>query len=198
VPTCLDLVLSDRIVGDWRRRTCGQVAGEVLDVGFGSGRNLPFYGGDVTRVLAVDPSDEGWARAQGRIAAFGRPVIRVGNDGADIPLPDASVDAVVTCWTMCSVTDLRAVLAEMRRVVRPGGAVHFVEHSLAPDHGVALAQRRLQPIWGPLSGGCHLDRDFPSELAAAGLVATGLTCRYVSDVTATKPWGWFCQGRATT
>jgi ubiquinone/menaquinone biosynthesis C-methylase UbiE len=196
LPSAVDLVLSDPVVGDWRRRACRDVSGEVLDVGFGSGRNLPFYGHEVTRVLAIDPSDSGWARARGRIDAFGRPVARVGSDGADIPLADATVDAVVTTWTMCSIPDLSAALGEMRRVLRPGGAVHFVEHSLAPDAGVARAQQRIQPFWGRMSGGCHLDRDIPAALTAAGFKPSRLTTRYVSSVTPTKPWGWFCQGRA--
>ncbi|HEX2704324.1 MAG TPA: class I SAM-dependent methyltransferase [Candidatus Lustribacter sp.] len=197
MPRLVDVVLSDATVGVWRQRLCADVAGDVLEVGFGSGRNLPFYGPDVSGVLAVEPSGPAWVRARQRVTTFARPVERIGLDGARIPLPDASVDAVVSTWTMCSIADLTSALSEMRRVLRPGGVIHFVEHSLAPDPGVARVQRALQPAWGQVSGGCHLDRDIPAELAAAGLTTAAVQTGYVTWLALAKPFGWFCLGRAT-
>lgn len=196
LPRLMDVVLADRVAGRWRRELCADVAGEVLEVGFGSGRNLPFYPPAVHTVLAVEPSDVAWERARPRVAEFGRRVDRVGLDGSSLQgVGDASVDAVVSAWTLCTIADLPAALAEVRRVLRPGGRLHFVEHSLAPDPGVARAQRALQPGWGRLAGGCHLDRDIPAELAAAGLVVTDLRSRYVARGPA-RPWAWFCTGSA--
>jgi SAM-dependent methyltransferase len=197
LPRLVDVVLTERTAGRWRERACSGVAGDVLEVGFGSGRNLPHFGADVTRVYAVEPADLAWRRAAERVRDFGRPVERVSLDAATLPLPDASVDAVVSTWTMCTIPDLSAALAEMRRVLRPGGEVHFVEHSLAPHDGVARLQRGLQPFWGPLSGGCHIDRDLPTELDRAGLDIDGMRTAYVMKTWPARPWSWFVTGRAS-
>ncbi len=196
LPRLVDVVLGDRVTGEWRDAVARGVAGEVLELGFGSGTNLGHYAPDVTRVLAVEPSDLAWQKAAPRVAAFGRPVERVGLDGASVSLPDASVDAVVSTWTMCTIPDLPAALAEVRRVLRPGGRLHFVEHSLAPSRRVARVQRRLQPVWGRAAGGCHLDRDIPDLLHAAGLVADDLSTRYASTWWPARPFGWFVSGSA--
>lgn len=196
VPHLVDLALNDRVTGGWRAKTTSDVTGDVLELGFGSGINLPHYGATVDRVLAVEPSDVAWQKATGRIAAFGRPVERAGLDGAHLDVADASVDAVVSTWTMCTIPDLAGALAEVRRVLRPGGSLHFVEHSLAPSDRVARVQRRMQPTWGRLAGGCHLDRDIPAELASAGLVAPDLRTRYASGFWPARPFGWFATGSA--
>ena len=162
-------MLSDRLVADWRRRACADARGIVLEIGFGSGRNLDFFDADVIEVFAVDPSDAAWDRARERIDQFGRRVTRVGFTAEHLPLPDDSVDAVVSTWTMCSIADLQRALNEARRVLRPGGALHFVEHSLSPSPRVASVQRGIQPAWGRVSGGCHVDRDLPRILRSAGL-----------------------------
>jgi len=192
----VDVALSERGTGQWRQRVCESIEGDVLEVGFGSGRNLPHYGHNVRRVLAVEPADLAWARAQQRIADFGRPVERVGLDGAHLPVADASVDAVVSTWTMCTIPDLAGALAEVRRVLRPGGQLHFVEHSLAPGSGAVRVQRALQPIWGRVAGGCHLDRDIPSTITRAGLTMADLRCEYDVDVWPARPFTWFVCGRA--
>jgi len=197
LPRLVDVVLAEGTAGVWRERACADVVGDVLEVGFGSGRNLPHLGPEVSRVYAVEPVDLAWERAAERVRRFGRPVERVGLDAATIPLPDDSVDAVVSTWTMCTIPDLTAALAEIRRVLRPGGRVHFVEHSLAPQPGVARAQRAMQPLWGPLAGGCHLDRDLPAELEQAGLAVDGLRTAYVMKTWPARPWSWFVTGRAS-
>ena len=175
---------------------CGQLTGDVLEIGFGSGSNLPHYGDGVASVLAVEPSDRAWDLAQTRIADFRRPVQRIGLDGAHLDLPDASVDAVVSTWTMCTIPDLTAALAEVRRVLRPGGCLHFVEHSLAPTSRVAGVQRWIQPGWGRVAGGCHLDRDIPTLLSKAGYAVPDLKQRYVSALWPARPFGWFVTGSA--
>jgi ubiquinone/menaquinone biosynthesis C-methylase UbiE len=187
----VDVVLGDRLVGGWRRRAYAGVSGTVLEVGFGSGRSLPFYGPDVTRVLAVEPSEPAWERSAARRRAFGRPVERVAPDAADLPLPRDSVDAAVASWTLCTVPDLAGALAEVARVLRPTGALHAVEHSAAPDAVTARAQRALQPVWGPLAGGCHLDRDVPRALREAGYAVELRRAAYAVPWWPARVAGWF-------
>ncbi len=198
-PRLVDLTLTDPLVGSWRRAVCDGLSGDVVEFGFGSGRNLPHYPADVRTVAAVEPSDVAWSRAGGRVDAFARRggrVERVSLDAARIDLPDDSADAVVTTWTLCSIPDLGSALEEARRVLRPGGELRFVEHSLAPDPSVARWQRRLQPMWGQVAGGCHLDRDIPSLLVDAGFELAVGQQRYISSVPGAKVVGWFVTGTA--
>ncbi|MEO6604381.1 MAG: class I SAM-dependent methyltransferase [Aeromicrobium sp.] len=196
LPRLIDVVLGDRFTSGWRERVCRELAGETLEIGFGSGTNLAHCGERVTRVLAVEPSDRAWEIAQNRIVDFGRPVRRIGLDGAHLGLPEASVDAVVSTWTMCTIPDLTAALTEVRRVLRPGGTLHFVEHSLAPTSRVAHVQHTIQPGWGRVAGGCHLDRDVPELLSAAGYSVPDLHQRYASALWPARPFGWFVTGSA--
>src|SRR5829696_9542708 len=123
VPRLTDRGLGDATAGSWRTTVCGGATGEVLEIGFGSGRNLEYYPGGVARVLAVEPAELSWERASPRIAASGVSVERVGLDGADLPVPDGSVDTVVSTWTLCTVPAVERALAEARRVLRPGGTL---------------------------------------------------------------------------
>lgn len=166
-------------------------------MGFGSGKNLPHYGCDVTRVHAVEPSDMAWARAAARVATFARPVTRIGLDGALLALPDQSVDAVVSTWTMCTIPDLEAALREIARVLRPTGSLHFVEHSVAPTTRVARVQHAIQPWWGRLAGGCHVDRDIPATITGAGFTLRRLQQSYVSRLVPARPFSWFVTGVAS-
>ena len=198
-PRLVDLTLTDPLVGSWRRAACAGLGGDVVEFGFGSGRNLPHYPGRVRTVAAVEPSDTAWKQADGRIGEFARRggrVQRVGLDAARLDLPDGSADAVVSTWTLCSIADLGAALREARRVLRPGGQLRYVEHSLAPDASVAQWQRRLQPAWGHVAGGCHLDRDIPALLIDAGFRLTDTRERYVSAVPGSRVVGWFVTGAA--
>ena len=195
LPRLVDLVLADEAAGRYRGRATAGLSGDVVELGFGSGRNLPHYPGSVERVLAVEPADLAWQRAAGRVDGFGRPVERVALDGAALPLPDASVDAVVTTWTLCTIPDVEAAVAEARRVLRPGGELRFVEHALAPDAWVRRAQRVVQPVWGVFAGGCHLDRDLPALIAAAGFDVEVTDARYVTGWPV-RAWGWFVHGTA--
>ena len=196
VPRLTDRGLNDATAGSWRTTVCGGATGEVLEIGFGSGRNLAYYPAAVTRVLAVEPADLSWQRAQPRVTASGMPVERVGLDGADLPVPDASVDTVVSTWTMCTVRRSRAPSREARRVLRPGGTLRFVEHSLAADERTARRQRRIQPFWGPVAGGCHVDRDIAGLVAGAGFDVDLSYAGFIGGGPA-KPWLWFVSGAAT-
>lgn len=183
-------------VDRWRAPVCRAATGVVLDVGFGSGPNLEHYPPAVTRVLTAEPSDLAWELSQPRREAFGRPVERTSLDAADLSaLADGSVDTVVTAWSLCTVPEVGAALAEARRVLRPGGVLRFVEHSLAPDEGTVRWQRRVQPVWGRVAGGCHVDRDLPALIAEAGFAVELEQARYIGPGPA-RVWGWFVSGSA--
>jgi ubiquinone/menaquinone biosynthesis C-methylase UbiE len=196
LPPLTALTCSDRNTGRWRDQAFGGVSGDVLEVGFANGTNLLHYPEAVRRVYAVEPSDAAWRHAQRRIEAFGRPVERIGLDGAQLALPDGSVDAVVSAYTMCTIPDLPAALAEMHRVLRPGGALHFIEHGLSPDADVADRQHRWTPRWGKVAGGCHLDRDIPALVEHAGFNLSDLETFYLPGPEFARPWTWFTLGRA--
>ena len=143
--------------------------GRVLEVGLGTGRNLPFYDRQrVSQVVGVDPALSLHPIARRRVLASGLDVELMGLSAERLPASDASFDTVVSTYTLCSIPDPVAALREMRRVLKPGGQLLFSEHGLAPEPGVARWQTRLQPYWKPLAGGCHLDRDIPALLAEAG------------------------------
>ena len=153
----------------WQReRVCEGLAGEVVEIGFGSGSNVPFYPAAVTRVAAVEPADIGWKLAAKRLREATVPIERSGLDGQSLPFADDSFDAALSTWTMCTIPDLDAALRELRLVLKPGGELHFVEHGLAPDEDVRRWQHRLEPVQKRLFGGCHLTRPVVQMLTDAG------------------------------
>ena len=151
----------------------------MLEIGFGSGTNVPFYPATVSRVVAVDPAEVGRKLAGKRLARSPIPVEFVGLDGEHLPLDDASVDHVLSTWTLCSIPDVEQALAEVRRVLKPGGTLHFCEHGASPDPGVRKWQERLTPIQRRLFGGCHLDRAIDRLVAGSGLVIETLDTSYM-------------------
>src|SRR6266566_8512053 len=161
-----------------RRRVCAGLAGGVVEIGFGSGLNVPFYPAAVTRVAAVEPSDLGWQLAGQRLKAAGVPVQRSGLDGQSLPFEDNSYDAALSTWTLCSIPDAAAALREVRRVLRRGGTLHFLEHGLAPDENVRRWQRRLNPLEQRVFGGCNFTRPIVDLLTAAGFTIKELDVFY--------------------
>ena len=157
-----------RSLESYRQRVCAGLSGDVVELGFGSGLNVPYYPDTVSQVAAVEPADLGWQLAEERLRATPVPVHRKGLDGSRLPFPDDSFDAALTTWTMCTIPDVDAALAEVRRVLRPGGRLHFLEHGLAPDARVQRLQRLLEPFNKALVGGCHLTRRVTTLIGRAG------------------------------
>ena len=153
--------------------------GIVLEIGIGSGLNIPFYTRAVTRLYGVDPSRELLAMARQNAAAAPFPVELVNGDADRVPLPDTSVDTVVVTWSLCSIADPAGALREMRRVLKPAGTLIFVEHGLSPDPGVRKWQNRLTPFWRPWTGGCHLNRKMDDLVHAAGFTIVELHTEYI-------------------
>ncbi len=169
LPYLIDMACGIRPVARQREKVVPLAQGRVLEVGIGTGLNIPFYDKSrVTRVTGVDPALRMHSLAQKRIAQAGLDVDLIGLSAERLPVDDASFDTVVCTYTLCTIPDPAAALAEMRRVLKPGGQLLFSEHGRAPDANVSKWQTRLQPYWSKLAGGCMLDRDVPLLLRDAG------------------------------
>ncbi|MCW2586596.1 MAG: methylase [Frankiales bacterium] len=168
-PRVLNVVLNTRQTRTIRARVCAGLAGDVVEIGFGTGHNLPFLPAAVTRLRVVEPSGLGVRLARDRIAAAPFPVEVAGLDGQDLPFEDGSTDQVLCTWSLCSIPDAVRAVREARRVLRPGGTFHFVEHGRAPDAAVRAWQDRLDPLQQRLACGCHLNREITAILEAGGL-----------------------------
>lgn len=196
VPRATNVLLGTKEFGEKiRARACAGLHGDVVEIGFGSGLNVPYYPAEVTGVWAVEPSGVGMKLAAKRIATSSVAVHRGGLTGERLDLPDDRFDAALSTMTLCTIPDVDAALAEVWRVLKPGASFHFAEHGIAPasDTKVVRTQQRLDPWQVRLAGGCHLTRDIPALLARAGFEIEDLDRRYVKGP---KPWSYMYVGRA--
>jgi len=178
LPKLIDAACGQKPMRELRSRYVPQATGRVLEIGIGSGHNLPHYGGEVTALTGLDPAAELTGKARERAAALGRPVEMLGVSGEEIPADDARFDSIVCTWTLCSIPNVYAALREMRRVLRPGGRLIFIEHGRAPEAGVQKWQRRIEPVWKKIGGGCHLTRQADELIGDAGFTIRELDSGY--------------------
>jgi SAM-dependent methyltransferase len=178
LPRVIDVLGGLKSAEPLRRRVCTGLEGRVVELGFGSGHNAPFYPEAVERVAAIEPADLGWRLAEKRVRATPVPVERAGLDGQSLPFGDDSFDTALSTWTLCTIPDVAAALSEVRRVLKPGGTLHFLEHGLAPDERVRVWQHRLEPLQKRVFGGCHLTRPIADLLIAAGFTITEVDVFY--------------------
>jgi ubiquinone/menaquinone biosynthesis C-methylase UbiE len=194
LPHIINVVMNTKQNRQIRGRVCADLKGEVLEIGFGTGHNLPYIPAEVTRLLAVEPSQHSIQLAGQRIQASTADVDVVGLDGQRLPVADASVDAVLCTWSLCTIPDPVAAVAEARRVLRPGGQFHFVEHGRAPDERVRRWQNRLNGIQQKVGGGCNLNRDVTAIVQAGGLTVSRIENYYAKGEP--KPYGAMYEGVA--
>ncbi len=195
LPHLVDKACGGADMERWRSRATRGLSGVVVEIGFGSGHNVAVYPPEVTRVYAVEPSETARRLSDPRIRAGTVTVEHVGLDGQSLPLGDASCDAALSTFTLCTIPDASRALAELRRVLRPGGVLHFLEHGSSPDPSVATWQRRFEPLQRRVAGGCHLTRDAVALVTDAGFEVVEVDSRYARGP---RPWSWFTVGRAVS
>ena len=193
VPCLIHLSMRQRILAGHRSRIVSAAAGRVLEVGIGSGLNLPFYSGSVNFIIGLDPSPRLLAMAREAANPATKSLELVEGTAEAVPLEDHSIDTVVTTWTLCSIPDAGRALHEMRRVLEPGGRLLFVEHGRAPDPRVRWWQDRLTPMWKRLGGGCHLNRAIKDLIENAGFRIERLDNGYMRGP---KPMTFMYEGSA--
>lgn len=180
LPFMTDRGCGNRHVRRQRERVVPRASGRVLEVGIGTGLNLEHYDkAKVRKIIALDPALAMHRLARQRIARSGLEVELIGVSAEVIPLQDESVDSVLVTYSLCTMTEPLAALREMRRVLAPGGRLIFCEHGRSPDERVRRWQDRLTPVWRRMAGGCHLNRDIPALLRAAGFRYLDLETGYL-------------------
>lgn len=177
-PRLVDLVMRNKEVSRYRERVVPGASGTVLEIGAGSGLNLPHYSPDIEHVYALDPSPELLRMAQRTTEAARRPVHFIDATAEAIPMADGAVDTVLVTFSLCTIPDPIAALREMKRVLKPGGRLWFAEHGLAPDASVQRWQRRCNGVWRALAGGCNLDRPIDKLITASGFRIEKLGTEY--------------------
>ena len=194
LPLLLDWAMRQDQLTPYREQTIAAARGIVLEIGVGSGLNLPIYGAAVDQVCGIEPSPELLNRASKRIADASVPVSLVRASAEQLPFAAAAFDTLVMTWTLCSIPNPSAALSEMRRVLKPAGQLLFVEHGLSSEPGIIRWQHRLTPFWRQIGGGCHLDRKMDDLIRAAGFRLEALETGYMKGP---KPWTFMYQGSAT-
>ncbi len=197
VPRVTDKMLSNDDVMQHRAKITEGLHGDVVEIGFGSGLNLPSYPESVTTVYAIEPSLVARDLAAARVDDSPVDVRFVGLDGESLPLDDASVDTALSTFTLCTIPDAARALREVRRVLKPGGTFHFLEHGLCPEPGVAQWQHRLNPVQRRVCGGCHLDRPVEQLVRDAGFEITRLDHDLLAGPKVMRPWSYLYEGVAT-
>jgi ubiquinone/menaquinone biosynthesis C-methylase UbiE len=193
LPRIIDLAMKNKETAKVRAALIPQARGEVLEIGIGSGLNLPFYSPEVKHIFGVDPSLELQKMAAKRLVGATQVDFIPQSAEEPLPLDEASIDTVVMAWTLCSIPNAAKALQQMRRVVKPEGRLIFVEHGRAPDRKVAAWQDRLTPLWKHATGGCHLNRKVDDLIAAAGFQITELATSYLPGP---RPMSYTYQGVA--
>lgn len=178
LPRVLDAVMRNKEVTRYRSGLVPRARGLVLEVGIGSGLNLPFYGAQVERVYGIDPSENLLRMARKRARSVRFPVEFFARSGETIPIEDHFVDTVLTTFTLCTIADPIAALREMRRVLKPAGQLLFAEHGFAPDRSVQRWQHRCNPLWTRIAGGCNLNRKMDELISSAGFDIAELVATY--------------------
>ena len=168
-------------ITDQRRKVVPQAEGVVVEVGIGSGHNLPHYdAGKVAKVIGIDPDENMWKAGRTRVRLSSVPVERVGLSGEQIPLDRHTADTVLVTYSLCTIPDAVVALQEMRRVVKPGGRLLFLEHGAAPEESVRKWQAHIDPLWKRIAGGCHSGRPIPNLLEQAGWRIEDMSEGYIS------------------
>lgn len=193
LPYLIWLAMRDRRFVPYRKRVISAAEGRVLEIGIGSGMNLPFYPPRVSEILGLEPAPRLATMARRAANRSSAPVILIEGSAEAIPLDRGSVDTVVTTWTLCSIPDAGRALAEMRRVLKPGGRLLFAEHGRAPEENVRKWQDRLTPLWKRVSGGCHLNRPIGALIEGAGFEIAELDTGYMEGP---RPMTFIYEGRA--
>jgi ubiquinone/menaquinone biosynthesis C-methylase UbiE len=194
LPRLINAAMSREEMARLRTAHVSAAHGVVLEVGIGSGLNLPFYSPAVTSILGVDPSRELLELARPRAMKMSCPVELLNRDASSLPVADSTIDTVVMTWSLCSIGDPAVALGEVRRVMKSRAALIFVEHGLSPDAGVRKWQNRLTPMWRRAAGGCHLNRDIRQLITNAGLTIADCEAGYVPGP---RPASYTYRGRAT-
>lgn len=193
VPRLVELACATPEIDAWRTLACEGMAGRVVEIGFGSGLNVGRYPDDVETVLAIEPSAVARRRSARRVAASTARVAFAGTDASALELEGTSCDAALSTFTLCTVADPVRALAELHRVLRPGGRVHFLEHGIAPEPAVAAWQHRLDPLQRRLADGCHLTRDPVALVREAGFDLERVEQSYAKGP---RPWSYLSVGVA--
>lgn len=192
LPRLLDLAMRNKEAARFRARLVPRARGLTLEIGIGSGLNLPFYSNGLERLVGIDPSEALLAMARKRACEAAFPVELARRSGESLPFPDSSVDTVVFTFALCTIPDPGKALREARRVLKPSGELLFAEHGLAPDEAVRRWQRRLNPLWRRLAGGCHLDRRIDRLIAGSGFRVAEVETAYAKGP---RPMSYVYLGR---